>query len=195
MSHGHGEMSFDTRHSVHYVSTMLSLLLVIAVSLGVVFLRWRWRRRPHCAIVANVFLCALVLNYIWEIAQLPLFTGFTTFHLLTALRHCAWYTLGDATIVICLYALGAWRHRTWGWGLQLHRFDWLWLPCAGMLVAMIMERLALDFGRWQYGPHMPVLPGVEVGLLPVVQMGFLPLLSVLLAKRLVPHVAREARHT
>ena len=172
---------------------MPSLLLLIVLSISVAYLRWRWRQCPRRAVVANAFLCAVLLNYIWEVGQLPLFAGFAPFHLLVALRHCAWYTLGDATIVICLYALGAWGHRTWGWGLRLHRLDWLWLPVAGMLVAMIMERLALDFGRWQYGPYMPLLSGLEVGILPVLQMGLLPLLSVLLAGMLVSNVTRDAQ--
>lgn len=162
---------------------MLGLLLMLMAALGAGALRWRWRRSPPCAVVANVFLSALVLNYIWEIGQLPLFAGFATFHLLVALRHCAWYTLGDATIVISLYALGALGHRAWGWGLHLRWLDWLWLPLAGMLVAMGMERVAIHVGRWQYGPAMPMLPGLEVGLLPVVQMGLLPLVSILVAKR------------
>jgi hypothetical protein len=100
------------------------------VTTVIALLRWLWRQRPRRAVVANVFL--------W-----------------VTLRHCAWYTLGDATIVISLYALGAWGHRSWGWGLR--RVDGLWLPLAGILVAMVMERLALDFGRWQYGPDMPTL--------------------------------------
>jgi hypothetical protein len=171
---------------------MLNFLLLIAITLGVALLRWYWRRRSHHAIVAHVFLCAVILNYIWEIGQLPLFAGFATFHFLTALYHCAWYTLGDATIVISLYTLGAWGHSTWGWGLCLHRLDWLWLPIAGVIVAIVVETLALDFGRWQYSPHMPVLPGLEVGILPVVQMALLPLLSVLLARRLVPNIMLNA---
>jgi hypothetical protein len=172
---------------------MPSLLLLIAISLGVAFWRWHWRRRPHHAVVANVFLCAVVFNYLWEMGQLPLFAGFATFHLLTALHHCAWYTLGDATIVISLYTLGAWGHRTWGWGLHPHWIDWLWLPITGMIVAILMERLALDVGRWQYGPHMPVLPGLEVGILPVVQMALLPLWSVLVARWLGSNLALKAR--
>ena len=78
--------------------------------------------------------------------------------------------------------------------MHLHRIDWLWLPITGMSVAIIMERLALDVGRWQYGPHMPVLPGLEVGILPVVQMALLPLWSVLVARRWVPNLALEARN-
>ena len=147
-------------------------------------MRWRWRRYPRGAMVATV--CALGLNYAWEIGQLPLFAGFTNVNISAALLHCAWYTLGDATIVVCLYALGAWGHRTWGWGRRLQGLDWLWLPLTGMLVAMVIERLALDVGRWQYGPHMPVLPGLEVSLLSVVQMSLLPLLSVVLARRFIP---------
>jgi hypothetical protein len=69
--------------------------------------------------------------------------------------------------------------------LRLHWGDWLWLPLTGMLLAIGMERFALDVGRWQYGQHMPLLPGLEVGVLPVVQMGLLPLLSVVLAGRFV----------
>ncbi len=102
---------------------MLSPLLIIGVSIGVAWLRWRWRRCPHHAVVANVFLCALILIYVWEIAQMPLFESLANTSLLAALRHCAWYTLGDATIVICLYALGTWGYRSWGWGLRLHRVD------------------------------------------------------------------------
>lgn len=172
----------------------LSLLLLIAVSTIVAWLRWHWRRCPRHAVVANVFLCALALNYVWEIAQLPLFEGLANTHLLADLRHCAWYTFGDASIVICLYAVGAWRHRTWGWGLRPHRVDWLWLPLVGMLVAVVMERLALNFERWHYGTDMLVLPGLAVGLLPVVQMGVLPLLSVLLAGCLAPNVTSDVRH-
>jgi hypothetical protein len=142
--------------------------------------------------VASVFLWAVVLNYIWEVGQLPLFAGFANFHLFAALRHCAWYTLGDATIVLCLYTLGAWGHRSWGWGLRPRWADWLWLPLTGILVAVIMERLALGVGRWQYGPYMPLLPGLDVGVLPVVQMGLLSLLSVLLAGRLALHCTTPA---
>jgi hypothetical protein len=157
-------------------------------------MRWRWQRCPGRAVVANIFLGAVVFNYTWEIGQLSLFAGFVNVHVFDAVRHCAWYTLGDATIVLCLYAMGAWGHRTWGWGLHLNWFDWLWPPLTGMLVAISMERFALDVGRWQYGPHMPLLPGVDVGILPVVQMGLLPLLSVLLASRLAPTVAPDARN-
>jgi hypothetical protein len=130
----------------------------------------------------------LILNYVWEVGQLPLFAGFANFHLLAALHHCAWYTLGDGTLIISLYAIGAWGRRSWGWGLRLCWLDGLWLPLAGVLVAIVVERLALDFGRWQYGPHMPLLPGVAVAVFPIVQMGLLPPLSVLLARLFVSSV-------
>lgn len=146
---------------------MLSFLLLTAITTGVVYLRWHWRRHAPYAIIANVFLWAVGLNSIWEVGQLPWFDGFANFHLLAALQHCAWYTLVDAVIVLCLYALGAWGYGTWGWGLRLQGRDGLWLPLVGMLVAIVIERLALERGRWQYSPHMPVLPGVTVGLLPV----------------------------
>jgi hypothetical protein len=176
------------RKRLYSAAPMLSFLLTVTAATIAALLRWLWRQRPRRAVVTNVFLWAIVLNYIWEVGQLPLFAGFASFHLWTAVRHCAWYTLGDATIVISLYGLGALGHRSWGWGLRLHRVDWLWLPLAGILVAIVIERLALHFGRWQYSPDMPTLPGVAVGVLPVVQMGLLPLLSIVLARCFVAHV-------
>ena len=164
---------------------MRSLLLTIVLSISVIGLRLRWRRDPSRAVIANVCLGAVILNTLWEIAQLPLFAGFASFDLFAALQHCAWYVLGDASIIMSLYTLGAWGHGTWAWGLRLHRLDWLWLPLTGMLVAVVIELLALYFGRWQYAPAMPVLPGIAVGVLPVVQMGLLPLLSIVLASRCV----------
>ena len=165
---------------------MLSFLLMIMVTILVAVLRWRWRQYPHRAVIANVFLWSIVLNYVWEVGQIPLFEGFSSASFLTAVWHCAWYTLGDACIVITLYALGAWGYHSWGWGLQPRWCDGLWLPLAGILVALGMERLALAVGRWAYNADMPLLPVVEVGLLPVVQMALLPLLSVVLASRFVP---------
>lgn len=164
---------------------MPSLLLIIVLSLGVLGLRRRWRRDPPRAVIANVFLWAILLNALWEMAQLPLFAGYASFDLFAALQHCAWYVLGDASIILSLYTLGAWGHRTWAWGLRLRRFDWLWLPMTGALAAVLIELLSLYFGRWQYGPDMPVLPGLAVGVLPVLQMGLLPVLSVFLANRCV----------
>ena len=168
---------------------MLSILLTIMMTTMVAFLRWRWRQRPHCAVVANVFLWSIALNYIWEVSQVSLFEGFATIPFFAAVRHCAWYTLGDASIVMSLYALGAWGYHSWAWGLRPRWRDGLWLSLAGMLVAIGMEHLALAVGRWQYAPAMPVLPGVAVGVLPVVQMGLLPVLSVVLASRCIPRTA------
>jgi hypothetical protein len=165
---------------------MLSFLLLIMVTLMVAVLRWHWRQYPRGAVVANVFLWSIALNYIWEVAQMPAFEGFASASFLTVVWHCAWYTLGDAFIVITLYALGAWSYHSWGWGLQPRWRDGLWLPLAGTLVAFGMERLALVVGRWEYNLDMPLLPIIKVGLLPVVQMAFLPLLSVVLASRFVP---------
>jgi hypothetical protein len=139
-------------------------------------------------VIAHVFLGAFGLNALWEIGQLPLCAGCANVHLPTVLRHCAWYTFSDATLVPGLYALGAVGHGTWGSGLRLQGRDGLWLPFAGILVTISMERLAWDVGRWQSGPDMPLLPGVSVRILPVVQMGAWPWLSVCLASRLVPMV-------
>lgn len=166
-------------------------LLIIGISLIIGLIRWRWQQTFWSVMTANLFLWAVFLNYLWELSQLPLFQGFASFHLGVALEHCAWYTLGDATIVLSLYALGAWWRGTWNWGFRLQWRDYLWFPLMGMFVAIVIEYLALAWGRWEYGADMPLVPGMSVALLPVIQMSVLPLLSVRLAARFVPAAALQ----
>jgi len=44
----------------------------------------------------------------------------------------------------------------------------------GFLVAVVLEKIALSVGIWSYGPFMPIIPFLGVGLTPVLQMMILP---------------------
>ncbi len=47
----------------------------------------------------------------------------------------------------------------------------------GFFVAVVLERFALSVGIWSYGPFMPILPFLGVGLTPVLKMMILPVLG------------------
>lgn len=51
------------------------------------------------------------------------------------------------------------------------------------LVAVLIEIFALGAARWAYGPWMPVIPILKVGLSPIVQLPLLSCLTGLIACR------------
>ncbi len=47
------------------------------------------------------------------------------------------------------------------------------LVVAGVLVAVVIEKIALGFGWWAYKEIMPVIPLINTGLSPTIQLGIL----------------------
>ncbi len=123
--------------------------------------------------MAAIFLVAVGFNYVWELAQSPLYAGMSDFSRM--LWHCFAPSLGDGLLVLLIFAAGwvALRRRDWfvrpgvrGYALMLS---------AGFVIAVSVELLAVYvLGRWEYNARMSLLPGLGVGLLPVAQMLLLP---------------------
>lgn len=132
--------------------------------------------RNSCGVwwtVTAIFAIAVAFNYVWEVAQAPLYVGMADFRQM--LWHCFAPSLGDGALVLLIFVTGwaALRRRDWfvrpgvrGYALML---------IAGLAIAISIELVAVYvLGRWEYTSRMPVLPGLGVGLSPVVQMLVLP---------------------
>ena len=123
--------------------------------------------------LAAIFVVAVGFNYVWELAQSPLYAGMSDFSRM--LWHCFAPSLGDGLLVLIIFAAGwvALRQRDWfvrpgvrGYALMLG---------AGFVIAISVELIAVyGLGRWEYNAGMPLLPGLGVGLLPIAQMLLLP---------------------
>lgn len=126
---------------------------------------------------------SLLLNFVWENLQAPLYQGYSNFwqHLLI----CSIASLGDVLIILVLYFVLATINRDLLWITKMRRSDIVMVMILGILIAVGIEKWALATGRWQYGSAMPLIPDVEVGLLPILQMAILPLLTFYIAKRIV----------
>lgn len=110
-----------------------------------------------------VFAVAFVLNFAWEHVHAPLYAAYksgpiTEWILLRA-------TLADALIITVLAA--AYLFIPF-----LHKRLYL-IVAALAVVAVCIEWWALATGRWAYGPHMPLIPLLNVGLTPAVQLAVL----------------------
>ena len=121
-----------------------------------------------------IFIVAVVLNYLWELAQMPLYAGMEAYTA-RVFWHCFVASLGDGVMVLLIVA-GGW--------IVLRRSDWFLRPgvpghsvmiTVGLILAILVEWLGLHvLRRWEYSQRMPILPGFNVGLAPIGQMLFLP---------------------
>jgi hypothetical protein len=130
-------------------------------------------RRDVWRVAAAIFVAAVALNYLWELAQTPLYLGMNDFRWM--LWHCFAPTLGDGLLVLLIFAAGV---------AIFHRQDWFCRPgihgyvlmlSAGLVIGVVVEFVAVHgLGQWKYAARMPILPFVGVGLAPIAQMVVLP---------------------
>lgn len=123
--------------------------------------------------VAIVFLVTVALNYIWEIAQAPLYAGSDQWG--SVWWHCFIASLGDGILVWIIVAIG--------WAV-FRRVDWYRYPTGKTYGLMLLTGLCIGLGvewvalhvldRWSYDSRMPLIPILGIGLVPVLQMVVLP---------------------
>ena len=123
--------------------------------------------------IATVFALAVVVNYLWELAQAPLYEGMSDFSL--ALWHCFVASLGDGMLVLLIFGAGWAALRRSDWFVNPGRRGYLVMLAAGLVIGVVVEWSAVHFmGQWTYAPRMPVIPIFNIGLAPVAQMLALP---------------------
>ena len=137
----------------------------------VVTQQWRIGRT-----ILLIYAIAVLLNYVWELAESPLYVGIG--QLQNIWWHCGIAAIGDGFLVLIIYLAGWLVFRD---PYCFGRLDWrgcLLILGAGLFVGIGIEFLAVNIFRlWAYTPTMPLLPGLGVGLAPVTQMVILPALT------------------
>jgi hypothetical protein len=128
-----------------------------------------------------IFIVAFVLNYVWELAQAPLYVGLERYSA-AVFWHCFIASLGDGLLVLLIVVAGR---------ITLHRWDWFQRPggagyvvmlTADLVLAVVVEWVAVYFlARWEYTDKMQTLPGLRIGLVPIAQMLILPPLTFRIA--------------
>lgn len=120
-----------------------------------------------------VFIVAVALNYLWEVAQAPLYLGFEGWS--SVWWHCFVAALGDGILVWLIFMIGWITFRCFEWYAHPGGRALAVMLVAGLLIGIGIEWVAINrLGRWAYTMDMPLLPGLNVGLVPVLQMLLLP---------------------
>ena len=123
--------------------------------------------------LAALFVIFVLLNFPWEVAQMPLYVGDGNWFEFAS--HCIIPSLGDGLIVMLICGVGwAVRGRS-DWTDQPGRAAYALMLTTGFSVAVIVEWVGFyGLNRWSYTARMPLLPGLGIGVAPVLQMLILP---------------------
>tara|TARA_R110002049_G_scaffold6484_2_gene40700 strand:+ start:6470 stop:7018 length:549 start_codon:yes stop_codon:yes gene_type:complete len=131
--------------------------------------------------IIGVATVAFLLNFIWELAQGPLYKGFE--YDVQHISFCALASIADMLMVlILLFGFGL-IYRDVFWINYLSPTRILILVMAGTVGAIIAEMWYTSRGDWGYAEMMPIITWVKVGLSPVLQFAVLPLLIFLTCKK------------
>ena len=126
---------------------------------------------------------AAVLNVIWELAQLPLYTIYETgtpSWIAFAVAHC---TAGDVLIALACYGAAALATRSLRWPLERPMAGGGTATLAGLGYTAFSEWLNVSVrGAWEYAAAMPTIYGI--GVAPLLQWLLIPPLMVFLVRRL-----------
>ena len=135
----------------------------------------------------NVFVFAVLLNFPWELMQVPFYQGMGAAAHWGAVKVCTRATLGDGIIMLIAYWGAAIVARDRWWFLKPRPMPLVVLLAVGVAITVFLERLATvsddpDWG-WRYAETMPIVPGLGIGLTPLLQWIVLPLVLVWFVKR------------
>ncbi|HEY2918536.1 MAG TPA: hypothetical protein VGK77_06005 [Candidatus Binatia bacterium] len=122
----------------------------------------------------SLFVVAVGVNYLWELAQAPLYVGLQSYNA-AVFWHCFVASLGDGVIVLLIVAAGCISFQRWDWFQWPGVAGYLLMLVAGLILAVLVEWVGVHIlGRWAYTDKMPTVAWVLIGLVPIAQMVILP---------------------
>ena len=127
--------------------------------------------------LATTSATAFVLNWSWEMSQMRAYRDLESKPWQYTLVTCMVAAVGDVVLTLLAYGVCAALARNFRWGWSHRPLTYVVLAIVGLVVAVIVERVAFASGNWSYNDRMPVIPGIGVGLWPVLQLTLLIPLS------------------
>lgn len=136
--------------------------------------------KDNIVLQVTLFLVALPLNLVWEVAQITAY-DFPETSLMTGVIGCFVPSLGDGLMTLIIYWTGWLLFREPRWILNPGAKGYLLMVGVGLILAVLVEWNALyRTGSWAYNERMITIPFLGVGLLPLLQMMILPTATILL---------------
>lgn len=163
--------------TVSFLVPGIALILVITLYLSL--LKKAKSKVLFKRLTFTVLMLALLLSFVWEMLQMPLFKGMGLN--IQSIIFCALAAVADTVMVLLLYFIFAVIYKDSFWVKRLTAQRIAILIVIGGIGAILAELRHLSAGTWNYSTSMPLLPFVNVGLVPVLQFMLLPVLTYYLS--------------
>ena len=125
-----------------------------------------------------------LLNFIWEVWQVPLFQGMDELTHFEATLHCTLAALGDVVILLIAFWSIALTARSRRWIIHPRAIQFIGFIAIGIVITVGFEAIAIHvLNRWQYAAAMPTLPILGTGITPILQWLIIPPIIVSMMRR------------
>lgn len=125
--------------------------------------------------ISLVGLIALVLNLTWEFSHSSMYIHLSEtpkyLHLITA-------SFGDVFTIFGIFAIVSLKNRNFIWIKSPSKFDYLSIVFLGLAIAVFIELINLNSGRWAYTAAMPTILGI--GISPLIQLALTGVVSLII---------------
>ena len=149
----------------------------------------RWLNLPEW----NVVIFSFLLNFFWEIQQMPFYQIPAEFSHSDMTRNCTLATVGDVGISIAAFWTVAVISKSRQWFHQPRRWQVSSFILVGVVITVVFEALATGmFNAWKYAALMPTLPFLGTGLLPLLQWILVPPIILWFVKRQLSDCKRRS---
>lgn len=148
--------------------------LILVVLLFIYFLKKADNKVVFKRFVFITLILAFLLNFLWEVIQMPLYKNSALS--LQSVAFCGLASVADAIMVLLIYFCFALLCKKPLWIEKFTALRVFFLMIVGGIGAIAAEMRHVSAGNWAYDESMPILPIVDVGLSPVLQFMLLPAL-------------------
>jgi len=124
-----------------------------------------------------ICMTALILNIIWEFSHYSLYVDLSG---IPAYPHLILASFTDMFIILGIVIIVSVINKELKWIEKTSLKNYFFVIVLGLVIAVIIEEINLNLGRWQYTSSMPVIFGI--GLSPLVQIAVTGVLSIILTR-------------
>lgn len=120
---------------------------------------------------------ALILSTTWEFSHYSLYIDLSG---IPKYPHLIIASLTDMLIIQGILAIISLKNKNLTWIKSPSKLDYLLVIFIGLIVALFIELINLNLGRWAYATTMPTI--FEIGVSPLIQLALTGIISLMILK-------------
>lgn len=120
----------------------------------------------------------LILNIIWEFSQHFLYIDLSG---IPEYPHLIIASFTDMLLILGIFTIASVKNGNFNWMRIPQKIDYFLIIFLGLTIAVFIELINLNLGRWEYTAAMPTLFGI--GISPLIQLALTGTISLIVIKQ------------